>query len=142
MGGYEEAADGRQALATALAWQAAVSRRDEAAALALSAPAIELIGPRGTARGHAALRDWLGRAGLELTERRRFAGGGRVVLEQHGVWRSPETGELVGEAAVASYLLVERGLVAAVARFEELAEALAAADLSAADEVSSDSQAA
>ena len=48
------------------AWHDAVSRGDANALVALSADDIEVGGPRGSAHGHAILRDWLERAGIQL----------------------------------------------------------------------------
>jgi hypothetical protein len=119
-------------------WQEAVNRQDVEGLLALSDPNIEVIGPRGPGYGHQLLRDWLGRAGLTLTTLRAFARGQSVVLAQHGVWRSVETGDLVGEQDVASRFRVEGGRVAQFARYDSLGEALATAELTDADEVALD----
>ena len=70
-------------------WLDAANRQDVDALLALSDPDIEVVGPRGSARGHQALREWLARAGLALETRRAFSRADVVVLAQHGVWRSP-----------------------------------------------------
>ena len=120
---------------TATAWQEAVNAQDETLLLQLSHPDIELVGPRGTAQGHEILVTWLERAGLTLETRRVFAKGDAVVFSQYGVWRSLEAGELQGEAEVASSFLVQDGQVTEIARYDTLAEALAHASLSEADEV-------
>ncbi|HEU4328407.1 MAG TPA: nuclear transport factor 2 family protein [Roseiflexaceae bacterium] len=115
-------------------WLAAANSQDIDRLLAFSAPDILLAGPRGGGRGHELLRDWMGRAGVQLQTRRLFARGEHVVVEQHGVWRSPETGTVLGEADVASHFLVARGLVAQYARYDDFASALQAAGLTEADE--------
>jgi uncharacterized protein (TIGR02246 family) len=120
-------------LRTVLAWQEAANAQDVERTLALSAPEITLVGPRGTAQGHAVLRQWLERAGLTLATRQLFARGDSVVAEQQGVWRSPETGEVVSEALVATSFRVADGRVTHLARYEQLDEALAAAGLTRAD---------
>jgi hypothetical protein len=117
------------------AWQEAVNRQDEARLLERSAPTIEVVGPRGVAQGHDVLRQWLARAGLQLTTQRAFVGNSAVVLAQRGVWRSVESGEFQGEAQVASHFRVGDGQVTYYARYDRLDEALAAAALSAQDEV-------
>jgi hypothetical protein len=99
-------------------WQEAANEGDIERLLALSDPEIALVGPRGTAHGHEALREWVRRAGLRLTTLRVFARGEVVVAEQRGVWRSAETGEVVGEASVASCFWVVEGRVARVARYD------------------------
>ncbi|HEX9950660.1 MAG TPA: nuclear transport factor 2 family protein [Rubricoccaceae bacterium] len=110
-------------------WVDAANRSDGDALTALSAPDIEIVGPRGSVRGTAVLREWLRRAGLTLTTRRTFARSTAVVLEQRGVWRSPETGEVVGEADVASRFVAESGRITVYERYDALADALAAAGL-------------
>ncbi len=121
------------AVAVALAWQEAANRQDEAGVLARSAPDICILGPRGEARGHEVLVAWLRRAGLTLARRRIYARGDTVVADQHGVWRSLETGDVVGEADVATLFRVKDGVVSSLARYDTLVEALAAARLAEAD---------
>lgn len=122
------------ALAVARAWQDAANRADVERLLALSHEDVEIAGPRGSVRGREVLRVWLARAGLTLDTRRVFARGGEVVMAQQGVWRSSDTGGVVGEAGVATRFRVEGGRVAYLARFDALEDALAAAGLGEADE--------
>lgn len=123
------------ARAVVLAWQEAANAQDAGRLVALSAPDIAIVGPRGAAHGHQVLREWLARAGVRLAPRRVFARGAAVVVAQHGVWREAGTGAILGEQAVASSFRVADGRVARVARFDLLAEALADAGLGEADEV-------
>ena len=116
------------------AWQHAANAQDVDRLLELSDPDIEVIGPRGSGRGHQLLRDWLGRAGLNLETRRVFARGDVVVLAQHGVWRSVETGEGAGEADLASRFRVDGRRVVQFARHDSLDAALAEAGLDYSDE--------
>jgi hypothetical protein len=120
--------------AMVLAWQEAVNQKDTEGLLALSDPHIEMVGPRGSAYGHAILRDWLGRAGLGMKSQRLYAKGNTVVVAQHGVWRSVETGDLIGEADIASHFRVVGQQIAYYARYDSLADALHAANLTEADE--------
>jgi hypothetical protein len=120
---------------TVAAWLAAVNAADADALAGLSDPEIEILGPRGAARGVGVLRRWLARAGLTMENRSWFARGGAVVVAQWGVWRSPESGEIVGEAEVASRFRVSGGRVAEYERFDDLAAALARAGLGGADRV-------
>lgn len=121
-------------VAVAHAWIEAANQRDIEALTRLSDPDIDIVGPRGSVRGTAMLRDWLSRAGLTLESKRTFVRDGNVVVEQHGVWRSPETGEVVGEADVASRFRVDGAQVAAYERFDNLGAALSAAGLTGSDE--------
>ena len=116
------------------AWIDAANRQDGDDLVALSDPDVEIVGPRGSLRGAGVLRDWLTRAGLTLENKRTFARGGAVVVEQHGVWRSVETGEFVGEADVAARFEVGGGRVTAFERYDELCAALTAAGLEESDE--------
>jgi len=117
-------------------WQKAANEKDADKLLELSSPDIEIVGPRGSARGREALRDWLSRAGLTLETRHTFARGNAVVAEQHGIWRSPETDEMLGEADVATSFLVDEneGRITRLSRHDTLDGALADAGLSHEDE--------
>lgn len=122
-------------LTTVQAWLAAANGQDVERLLELSDPNIEIAGPRGTGHGHQLLREWLRRAGAQLVTQRTFTRDQTVVVAQHGVWRSPETGEVIGEADVASLFRVDGGHVVHYARYDQLDEALAKAGLDRSDEV-------
>lgn len=117
------------------AWQDAANRQDVERLVALSDSNIEVIGPRGSGFGHQLLRDWLGRAGLSLTTQRAFIRDNIVVVAQHGIWRSLETGAITGAADLASRFRVEEQRISQFARYDTLDRALAEAGLSEADEV-------
>ncbi len=119
------------------AWIGAANAQDADRLLALSDPNIEIVGPRGSGYGGELLRDWLTRAGLTMETLRVFARGNVVVLEQRGIWRSVETGELTGEKRLASVFQTDGGNVTRFARFDDLMHALDAASLTVADEVPS-----
>jgi O-acetyl-ADP-ribose deacetylase (regulator of RNase III) len=110
------------------AWLAASNAADAERLVELSAPDIEIIGPRGTARGHDVLRQWLARAGARFDAERVFSAGDRVVVEQHGVWQTPD-GQPRGEAQLASRFVVRASRVQLVQRYDSLDEALAHAGL-------------
>lgn len=93
-----------EVFAVAEAWQAAANAHDRGWLLELSDPEIEIVGPRGVARGHEVLGAWLERAGLTAQTKRGFVRGDTVVLAQHGVWRSVATGDFQGEAELATSL--------------------------------------
>lgn len=115
-------------------WVAAANAQDAERLLELSDPNIEIVGPRGSGFGHQLLRDWPARAGLELETLRTFARGDAVVLEQRGVWRSPETGAVTGAKIVATFFQVKDERVARFARYDGLEEAFAATGLGPSDE--------
>lgn len=99
-------------------WQEAANDQDVERLLEVSDPDIEIVGPRGSVRGRDVLEDWLSRAGLRLETLRTFALGSNVVMSQHGVWRSPETGEITGESDLATRFVVADGRVALLARYD------------------------
>jgi hypothetical protein len=118
------------------AWHEAVNRGDADALVALSDEDIEVGGPRGSARGHATLRDWLDRAGIQLAPRRWFASPAELVVEQVATWRGSD-GVLTNPQIIASSFTVEGGKVMRTIRYGSLEEALAATGLTLVDEVPS-----
>src|SRR5215213_4597242 len=112
---------------TVQAWQAAANDQDIDRLLALSAPDIAIIGPRGRGSGHQLLREWIARAGLTLTTQRMFQRGDTVVLAQHGTWQSSATGGVPSEADLASRFRVRDEQVIEFERYDDLASALTAA---------------
>jgi hypothetical protein len=116
------------------AWLEAVNRQEVDHLLELSAHEIEIVGPRGVGHGHQLLREWLKRAGAQFETEQTFARDQHVVVAQHGVWRSPETGEVIGQADVASLFRVDGGRVTHYARYDRLDEALEKAGLVGSDE--------
>jgi hypothetical protein len=118
------------------AWHDAVNRGDADALVALCDDNIEVGGPRGSARGHAILRDWLERAGIQLAPRRWFASPTELVVEQLATWRGPD-GAVTDPQIIASSFAVESGRVTRTVRYGSLEEALAATGLTMVDEVPS-----
>ena len=116
------------------AWHDAVNRVDADALVALSDDDIEIVGPRGSARGSALLRDWLGRAGIRLEPRRWFASPAALVVEQVATWRGQDGG-VTDPGVIASSFEVENGLVSRTVRYGSLTEALAATGLTLSDEI-------
>ena len=117
------------------AWQEAANSQDIERLLELSADNIEIVGPRGSGYGHQLLRDWLGRAGLTLETLRVFGRGEMLVIAQHGVWRSVETGQVTGERELTSSFQVENQRVVRFARHDDLETALEEAGLNYSDEL-------
>lgn len=120
-------------LAVVESWQFAVNARDVDQLCALSSRDVELVGPRGSARGHDVLRRWVGRAGFTAEPLRWFCGAhGEVVVEQRGRWVLPDA---TTERIVAASFRVLGGRVVRYQRFYELRDALAASALTDDDEV-------
>ena len=126
----------RDRLEVVRAWHEAVNRGDADGLVALCHDDIEVGGPRGTARGSTVLRDWLGRAGIQLEPRRWFASPGELVVEQVASWRGPD-GAVTNPEIVASSFSVEDGRVRRTIRYGSLPEALAASGLTLLDKVPS-----
>lgn len=122
-------------LALIQAWQDAANRQDIDRLVELSAPDIEVVGPRGSGHGYQLLKDWLGRAGLHLTTLRAFTHDNLVVVAQHAVWRSAETGEVTGERDLASRFRIDGQRVVQYARYDNLDVALVEAGLHYSDEI-------
>jgi len=117
------------------AWQDAANLQNSDRLVELSAPDIEVVGPRGSGHGYQLLREWLARAGLHLSTLRAFARDNVVVVAQHGVWRSSETGEITGERDLASRFLINGQHVVQFARYDNLDVALEEAGLQLSDEI-------
>ena len=119
-------------------WLSAVNHGDNQRVEELSAEDVEIVGPRGSARGRQVLADWLARAGFSADALRWFCGpDGRVVVEQEARWSDVESGALLGRAHVASQFVVSDRIVAYYQRHDSLARALAAAGLDTTAEVTS-----
>jgi hypothetical protein len=116
------------------AWHEAVNRGDADALVALSDDDIEVGGPRGSARGSAVLRKWLGRAGIRLEPRRWFASPTEMVVEEVATWRGPD-GAVTDPAIIASSFTVENARVTRTVRFGSLSEALETTGLTPQDEL-------
>ena len=125
------------ALTTVQAWQDAASKPDIECLIELSDLNIEIVGPRGSGFGHQLLRDWIARAGLQMTTLRAFVRDSLVVVEQQAVWHNVETGEKVSESVIASQFRVENNRVKQFARYENLDTAFKQSGLSLADEFKS-----
>lgn len=121
------------ALEAVESWHSAVNARDADQLVELTSSDVELIGPRGSARGHDVLRQWLGRAAFTAEPLRWFCGAsGQVVVEQRGRW---STTEATSERIVASAFRVMKGHIVRYQRFDALPDALATCALTDDDEV-------
>ena len=117
------------------AFHEALNAGDAERLVGLAQADVELVGPRGTARGVDVLREWVGRAGVTLTPLRSFAGSQTVVVEEDASWRDPQTGEAQGAQVVATVFGLREGRIARIDRLPDLESALRAAGLEASDEV-------
>jgi ketosteroid isomerase-like protein len=124
----------RDPLEVVRAWHEAVNQGDADALVALCDDDIEVSGPRGSARGHAILRDWLERAGIQIEPRRWFASPADLAVEQVAIWHGPD-GAASDPQIIASSFTVADGRVMRTVRYGSLEEALAATGLTLADEV-------
>jgi hypothetical protein len=126
-------------LRTVSDWHTALNQGDLERLLALVHPEVEIGGPRGLTRGAQVMAEWVGRANVALIPLRAFQRGERVVVEERGEWRSPETGAVVGSQVVATLFVVAAGLITRVVRYDDLASALEAAGITWEDETKLDS---
>jgi hypothetical protein len=125
------------ALAVVEEWLAAVNSGNGQRLQELSAEDVEIIGPRGSARGRQVLADWMRWPGFSAEALRWFCGAdGNVVVEQDGRWSDPASGAELSRARVASRFAISDGTVARYQRHDSLATALASAGLTMDDEVS------
>ena len=113
---------GTSAAETVLAWHEALNSGDVDRLLALSDANVEVGGPRGSGRGAQLLREWFGRAGIQLTPVRVVARAQSVIVEQDARWSVDEQSH-----RVASAFRVSDGRIASVIRYPDLETALRAA---------------
>jgi hypothetical protein len=126
-------AETKPPLHVALDWQGAATTSNVQSVLALSDPNIEVGGPRGSAHGHQAVRDWMGRTGITLEPRRVFARDAIVVIEQEATWNL--AGASASTKVIGTVFRVPNGVVTSVVRYDSPDDALAAAGLTGEDEV-------
>ena len=124
-----------EALQVVEAWHAALNTGDLERLISVSHPDVEIRGPRGSVRGREVLRGWLARANVRLEPGRRFGRGKTVVVEEAATWHNAEIGEKTAEATVATAFTIADGLVAGIARHDDLEGALEDAGLDAGDKV-------
>lgn len=109
--------------------------RKVSAVLDLASTTVRIGGPRGSGEGKHLLEEWVARSNITMTPQRWFRDGDRVVVEQQAVWRDPETGAETGNQTVATVFTIEHGLIAAIARYGFLAEAVNSANMDESNEI-------
>jgi hypothetical protein len=93
----------------------------------------EVVGPRGTASGADVMREWVGRAGIQLVLTQWFARGDQVVVEEEAAWTDAGTGVVSEPVLVATAFQVADGRVARIARYDDVGTALNAVGLQPSD---------
>ena len=123
-------------LAIVEVWHHAVNARDVERVVALTSADVEIVGPRGSARGHDVLRQWTVAAGASFDPVRWFCGAdGGGVVEQLATWPSEE--ERTDPLGVATSFTVSDGRITRIARQSDLGSALLDGGLTLDDQVSS-----
>src|SRR6185503_2598952 len=118
-------------------WHYAVKAHNLEHLCSLASRDVEVVGLRGAARGHEAVRQWFARGGFAAEPLRWFCGSrGNVVVEQRGRWLQPEAltvedsgrwilPDTLRERIVASAFSVLAGRVVRYQRFDQLRDARA-----------------
>ena len=124
----------KTALTTVYEWHTALNTGNVDQLVALVDSNVEVGGARGSSRGANVVRDWFGRANLQLHPLRAFCRSDQVVIEERGEWHAP-TGELTGTQTVATHFTVIDDRISRIMRYDDLTTALTSAGLNQADEV-------
>ncbi len=109
--------------------------REIPALLALAADDVRIGGPRGSGSGKHLLEEWVGRASIAMTPTRWVRDADTIVVEQEAIWRDPGTGVETGRQVVATVFSLHEGLIAAIARYGFLAEAVHSANMDESNEI-------
>lgn len=117
------------------AFHDALNATDAEAVLALAAEDVRIGGPRGTGEGKALLAEWVGHAGIMMEPQRWFHRDGVVVVEQVARWHDRTTGEVTSSQRVATAFGIRDGLIASIARYGDLGEAVTSAGMDETDAV-------
>jgi ketosteroid isomerase-like protein len=116
---------------TVQAWHDAVNARDVGAAVALCAPDVQVVGPKGTGSGHDLMRAWLTRSGISLEPQHPLREvDGRVLVHEVAQWHTTAQAPAGAptERPVDTWVVFAAagGRLTSVARFETEADALRA----------------
>lgn len=117
------------------AFHDSLNEKDVPGVLGLAANDVRVGGPRGSGEGKHLLEEWVGRASITMTPMRWFRDGDVVVVEQFAVWHDPGTGVETGSQTVATAFTITDGLIAGIARYGFLAEAVNSANMDESNEI-------
>ncbi len=109
--------------------------RNVNALLALAANDVRVGGPRGSGEGKHLLEEWVGRASITMMPQRWFTAGNTVVVEQSATWHDPDSGAETGSQTVATVFTMQDGMIAGIARYGFLAEAVHSANMDETNEI-------
>ena len=126
------------AISAVATWHAALADGDPDRIAGVTLPNVEMVGPRGSGLGVALVQEWALRSGIRLEPQRWFARADRVVVEQIARWLNAESGNLGEPIVLATAFTITDGRISRLARYPDLPTALAASDLTMADERSVD----
>jgi hypothetical protein len=118
-------------------WHRLLNEGDVDALVMLVHPDVEVGGPRGASHGVQVVREWFGRAGVQLIPVRVFRRGNTVVMGEHATWnvQAQPGSEPPAGRTVWTVFTVADGLITSIMRFDDLASALTRAGLAESDEV-------
>lgn len=109
--------------------------RNVSGLLGLARNDVRIGGPRGSGEGKHLLEEWVGRASITMTPQRWFRAGDTVVVEQMATWHDPDSGAETGSQTVATVFTMEDGMIAGIARYGFLAEAVHSANMDESNEI-------
>jgi len=106
-----------------------LNARDTAGVLALATDDVRIGGPRGTGEGKQLLSEWVARASITMEPQRWFHTEGMVVVEQIARWHDPDSGTETSSQRVATAFGIQDGLIASIARYGDIGEAVTSAGM-------------
>lgn len=119
----------KNAIGIVRAFHDALNGRDTAAVLALAADDVRIGGPRGTGEGKHLLSEWVAHASITMEPQRWFHTEGTVVVEQIARWHDPDSGVETSSQRVATAFGIRDGLIASIARYGDIGEAVTSAGM-------------
>lgn len=117
-----------------------LNAKDAAGVLALAAADVRIGGPRGAGEGKHLLEEWVAHASITMEPQRWFHAEGTVTVEQVARWHDPDTGEETSSQRVATTFGIRDGLIASIARYGDIGEAVTSAGMDETHAVTVDDQ--